>query len=144
MKLTEQQKKYGLIGLGLLLAGTITYFAFKTPKADAGGTQYDPTGNNGGTTGGSAGYVFNAVNVADTLHVAMKDSGTDEDAIFNVLAPLSQAQFATVIQKFGNRLYNDTLGNSTWGTPQPLKHWLKEELSSSDYETLRKKFPNYL
>lgn len=141
MKITQQQKKYALIGLGLLLAGTITYFALKKPNTDNGGTQYDPTGNN--TTGGT-GYVFNALNVAETLHTAMKDSGTDEDTIFNVLAPLSQAQFLTVIQKFGNRLYNDWTGNSIWGSPQPLKHWFQQELSASDYETLRKKFPNNL
>lgn len=145
MKLTEKQKKYTLIGLGVVLAGVITYFAFKKPKEENGGTQLDPTGNNGGTSGGtSGGYIFNAINVADALHTAMKDTGTDEDTIFNVLAPITQLQFSLVIQKFGSRLYNDTLGNSVWGTPRPLKHWLKEELSSSDYETLRKKFPNYL
>jgi hypothetical protein len=143
MKITPQQKKYALIGLGIFAAGVITFYAFKKPATDNGGTQYDPTGNGGNPTGGT-GYIFSAINVADTLHNAMKDTGTDEDIIFNALAPLSQAQFVSVIQKFGSRLYNDTLGNSVWGSPQNLKYWLEAELSTSDYETLRKKFPNNL
>lgn len=141
MQLTPNQKKYAIIGGASLVVITIIYFLTKKPKTDTGGTGIDPTGNNG--TGGTT-YTFSATNVANSLHDAMKDLGTDEEAIFNVLAPISQAQFAQVVQKFGSRIYNSWTGGTSGGSAQPLKVWLKEELSSTDYEVIRKKFPSYL
>lgn len=142
MQLTDKQKKIGIVVGGVLVLGTIIYFLTKKPKADTAGTLNDPTGNN--DSGSGTTYTFNATNVAQGLYEAMADFGTDEQAIFNLLAPVSQTQFAQVVQKFGSRIYNSWTGGTSGGSAQPLKTWLKEELSSSDYEILRKKFPSYL
>lgn len=144
MQLTDNQKKIGIVVGGILVIGTIIFLVTKKPKQDSSGSMSDPTGNNDSGGSGGAIYAFNASSVAQGLYDAMADLGTDEEAIFNLLAPVSQAQFAQVIQKFGSRVYNSWTGGTSLGSPQPLKVWLKSELSSSDYEILRKKFPSYL
>lgn len=89
--------------------------------------------------------LFDAKSVADTLHEAMKDAGTDEDVIFEALTGISPAQFASVIKVFGYRLYNTYTGTSYMAVNKyPLKTWLKEELSESDYKTLKNNFPKQL
>mgnify|MGYP003405666208 CR=1 FL=1 len=72
-------------------------------------------------------------------------SGTDETLIFEALTGVTQAQFGLIQKTFGLKNYNRILGyNTIGGTKLPLKTWLKEELSDSDYNLLRKKFPSYL
>jgi len=117
-------------------------------KSDGSGSAYDPTGNgsNGAT---SPGYVFNAATVASKLKEAMRYTGTDEEAIINALAPVSQAQFGQVITAFKNTAYNPVTGNQyflLWQTPTlyQLPFWLKSELSASRYNILRLKYPSYL
>ena len=144
MQLSDKQKKIGIVVGGVILLSTIIYFVTKDPKSDTSGTMTDPTGNNDNGASGGGLYQFNPTNIAQGLYEAMADFGTDEEAIFNLLAPVSQAQFAQVVQKFGSRKYNSWTGGTSGGSAQPLKVWLKEELSSSDYEILRKKFPSYL
>lgn len=138
MELTKREKIF--LGVtGVVVTGVIVYFVFFSK--DKNGAENDPTGNNGGNGQLPA---FNPQSVAETLHNAMKDSGTDESAIFNVLQTVNAQQFVQVVNAFGLRKYNSFLGNDWGGTLQPLKVWLKEELNDSEYKTLRLKYPNSL
>jgi hypothetical protein len=143
----ENKKTQKNIAIVAVLAA-IGYYMFFTKTDENGGTN-DPTGN----TGAGAG-TFNAKTIAEILYDAMKDSGTDETAIFKALGTLSPEQYNQVRLAFGRRSYNATLGNQynlpTWSpfySPLPLvdlKGWLKSELSERMYNTLRLKFPSYL
>lgn len=139
--MTPQEIKYLKIAGGVAVAGVVIYFIVKK-KPDNGGGVEDPTGN--GTSSGNGVVVFNAAKVATELHNAMKDLGTDEDAIFATLTNVSQTQFGLVVKAFGNRTYNTYLGTNNGFTAYPLKTWLFEELSDNDYKTLKLKYPNYL
>lgn len=139
-KLTKREK----IALGVsavILTGAIVYFVFFSK--DNNGASEDPTGNNS-SGGNSTIPTFNAQNVAESLHIAMKDMGTDESTIFNVLQSVNASQFVQVVNAFGLRKYNSWFGNDVGGSLQPLKVWLKEELSADEYKTLRLKYPNSL
>lgn len=147
MKLTQKQKKIATVA-GVVATVGLLYLAFRK-KPDSGGSQFDPTNNNISTGTGGGGSqttntAFNARNVAETLYEAMKGLGTDESAIFNALATVTEPQFKQVIDAFGLRIYNTFTGSTTWGSPHPLKTWLKEELGSKEYGVLRLKYPNYL
>jgi hypothetical protein len=140
MKLTAEQKKYAIYG-GIGLTAFLLWYFLK-PKNGSGGGQGDPTNNNDSSGGQIS--TFDPKNVAENLYEAMKSLGTDESAIFNSLANVNQTQFAQVIKEFGNRVYNTYTGGTAFGSPYPLKVWLKEELSDDEYKTLRLKYPNYL
>lgn len=141
----EEQKKYTYIGAGLLaLIGG--YFLFFNKKDGSSGV-IDPTGNNG-NAGGST-NVFNAYNVATALYDAMKNIGTDEETVVTVLKTVSQVQFGEVFSAFGKLPYNITTGNQLFAvwqtvTKYDLKKWMYEELSTTEYNNLRRKYPNFL
>ncbi|QEE49606.1 annexin [Flavobacterium alkalisoli] len=137
-----------VLGIVAGLAATVIIYNVVKKKTDISGNG-DPTGNGTGSTNPSV--PFNANTIAEKLYDAMKNTGTDEDAIFSALRNVTQAQFAQVVAAFKYRSYNSTAGNQInyipWGDPLPLKdlpYWLKNELSSSDYQKLSLKFPNYL
>lgn len=126
-------------GLGILL------FAIAQANKDKNGNAY----LNQGTVENS----FNAKEIATVLYDAMKEANfTNTDkrkTIFTTLTGVSQAQFSWVIKAFGNRYYNTLTGNTyfaLWQSPvkHPLKVWLKEELSDSDYKLLKSNYPKYL
>ena len=104
----------------------------------------DPTGNGGFIPTQT---VFNAKNVANGLYQAMKDSGTEEEAILEILKTVNPIQFAQVVTAFGSLPYNATTGNQYNFNPFSslpkvnLKGWLVEELSLRDYTILRNKYP---
>lgn len=123
----------GFLGFGILI------FAISQAKKQKNSVIY--LDDNSTQTNAS----FDAKNIVDTLHLAMKDMGTDEDAIFEVLTGLTQNQFALVNKIFGFRAYNTFSGTSYGATNNyPLKVWLKEELSDAEYKTLKNNFPKYL
>lgn len=147
INLTTKDKKYlqyGAIGLGVILL--FRYFN----KDYNQGVVTDPTG------GSIAPYIFNASNVANALWVAMKNMGvwsfcdkSCEDDVFAALKFVNAQQFSQVVKAFGKRKYNNVTGNNyeVWGFPissYDLKHWLKQELSSEKYNTLRLKYPGQL
>lgn len=126
-------------GLGILL------FAIAQANKDKNGNAY----LNQGTVESS----FNAKEIATVLYDAMKEANfTNTDkrkTIFTTLTGVSQAQFSWVIKAFGSRYYNTLTGNTyfaLWQSPvkHPLKVWLKEELSDSDYKLLKSNYPKYL
>ncbi|WP_291149686.1 hypothetical protein [Flavobacterium sp. UBA7680] len=126
-------------GLGILL------FAIAQTNKDKNGNAY----LNQGTLENS----FNAKEIATVLYDAMKEANfTNTDkrkTIFTTLTGVSQAQFSWVIKAFGSRYYNTLTGNTyfaLWQSPvkHPLKVWLKEELSDSDYKLLKSNYPKYL
>jgi hypothetical protein len=90
--------------------------------------------------------VFSAKQKVSILYDAMnKYNGTDETLIFEALTDVTQSQFGLINKAFGLKNYNRMLGYNTYGgTNLPLKTWLREELSDSEYNLLRKKFPIYL
>lgn len=140
----EEKKLYLWIG-GAAVLGAVVWFASSSNTNGATGGAFDPTGN--GSTIPTP--VFNAHNVATDLYNAMKDSGTDEGEIMDILTPVTPAQFALVFKAFGKLNYNPTFGNQyalpfQTLTKYDLKYWLKSELSVEDYKTLKYKYPNIL
>lgn len=133
-------KKIVLIAAGAVAAGTILYFVLRK-KTDSTGEECDPTGN-----GGNCNQVDPSL-VADQLYDAMKESGTDEQAILLALKNVNKTMFDQVIQKFGKQSYNKLLGNQIRINPfsslplEPLQVWLKNELTTSEYSKLKLKYP---
>lgn len=129
----------GVAGLGLLL------FAVAQVKKDKNGNAY---WNESAET-----PKFNAKEVASTLYEAMKQANLTNTekrkTILTTLTGVSPLQFSLIIKAFGNRYYNTLTGNTSfaiWQTPvkHPLKLWLKEEISASDYQLLKSNYPKYL
>lgn len=139
--MTPQQIKNIQLGAAIVGSLALLYLIFGNKKDNSGNSE-DPTGN--GTYTPVA--AFNAQNVAEGLYEAMKGFGTDETAILEILKPVSQGQFAIVSKAFGLKPYNTYTGN-TYGfglNSLPLKTWLKEELSASEYAILKSKYLNQL
>lgn len=131
----------------IVVAGVGLLYLIVSNKNDNSGSVQDPTGNSG--------YipvipVFNAQKVATALWEAMKDRGTEEEVILEVLKYVNQNQFAQVIIAFGKLNYNPVTGDQVNYNPfgsltkYDLKFWLKEELSAQEYAILRSKYPNSL
>lgn len=139
------QQKYLLYG-GIATAAL--YLAFFNKKAP-GGSADDPTGNGEAEATGDP-NVFNAFRVATDLYEAMKNWGTNEDAIIAALKTVTQPQFGQVVAKFGSLPYNDVTGDQFNAFPltslprRDLPYWLKSELSDANYANLKRKYPNYL
>lgn len=139
--MTKPQKQTA-IGIAVVAALLIGYYVF-IKKEDDSGYQDDPTGNNpvpGNPT------VFNPSLAAERLYDAMKETGTDENAVMAVLQTVSVSNMKQVYGKFGKRSYNKQLGNQLNFSPffslplEPLNVWFKEELSAKSYETIRIKY----
>ncbi|HRB72438.1 hypothetical protein [Flavobacterium sp. UBA4197] len=155
--MTENQKKHLKIGGGVVIGGIVIYYLFfSASSAGSGGSAEDPTGNGGVTNPGNL-YVFDAKKVADELYDAMKISGyasfinpNERERIFKALERVNPTQFGQVVQKFALRSYNKTFGNQINYLPftslplEPLKVWLKTELTEDDYNLLKLKYPNHL
>ncbi|MFZ4680129.1 MAG: hypothetical protein ACOYLP_08175 [Flavobacterium sp.] len=135
-----------LLPISVALAGlSILVIAVSQAKKDKNGNAYL---NQGIST-----ESFNAKEIAEVLYNAMKEANftntEKRKTIFTTLTGVSQAQFSWIIKAFGSRYYNTTSGNTYfafWQTPSkhPLKTWLKEELSESDYNLLKSNYPKYL
>lgn len=143
--MTPQDKKYlqyGGIALGI---GVVLYFVLQSK--DNGGAYNDPTGN---ATTTPSNTTFNAKAVAETLYNAMREMGTDEKKVINLLRTVSASQFDLVFKAFGSRQYNSTLGNQYNINPFSqlpyvnLQGWLESELSDEEYENLNRKYPTKL
>lgn len=140
MNLSPENQKYLTIGAGVI-GGLVLLNMLFGKKTEA---TPDPTGNGGFMP---PNMVFNAKNVANSLYQAMKESGTEEEAILEALKTVNQAQFMQVSAAFGSLPYNATTGNQynfNPFSPLPkvnLKGWLSEELSLKDYTILRNKYP---
>lgn len=120
------------VGVGVVLLSLVTTNK-NNPNYDSGDSNNQP----------STITDQEAKQKADTLYEAMNGMGTDEDMIFATLTGLTVADYNKVDSAFGYRSYNTYTGTSTGGINKyPLKTWLKEELSSSDYITLKNNFPN--
>ncbi len=138
--MTPLQAKNTKIAVGVAVASILLYVLLNT--GDPGGSEDDPTGNNG-----SAGDVatFNANKIRLELFDAMNQAGTDEDAIIHSLRNVTAAQFNLVVTAFGQERYSDIFGYKTaTGTPRSLPYWLKAELSADQYLNLKRKYPNSL
>lgn len=129
----------GLAGLGIML-----FAVSKTSKNKKSGAYFDASLTYSG---------FNAKEVATMLYDAMKEANfTNSEkrkTIFTALTGITEAQFSKVNIAFGSRYYNTLTGNTyfaLWQTPtkHPLKVWLKEELSTEDYQLLKSNYPKQL
>jgi hypothetical protein len=129
----------GLAGLGIMLLAVS-----QTSKNKKAGAYLDA---------GLMDSSFNAKEVATMLYNAMKEANftntEKRKTIFTALTGVSEAQFSKVVTAFGNRYYNTLTGNTyfaLWQTPtkHPLKVWLKEELSTEDYQLLKSNYPKQL
>jgi hypothetical protein len=85
---------------------------------------------------------FTAIAIANKLYEAMKGVGTDESAILEALTPLSETMFAQVVEAFGKKSYITLV--PPFVASGDLIHWLKSELTSSEYKRLKQKYPNIL
>ena len=128
----------GIAGLGMFL------FAI---------AQVQKSRNANGYLDGGTSLEFNPKEIAQTLYQAMKEANftntEKRKTILTTLTGVPPEVFALVVKAFGNRYYNTLTGNTyfaIWQTPvkHPLKVWLKEELSQSDYQLLKSKFPKQL
>lgn len=141
--MTPSQNKNLKIAAASAGALLVLYLVFR-PKKEKSSLPYDPVTNPNGATG------FNASNVALGLLAAMREMGTNEQSVFDILTPINQTQFAKVVAAFGKRQYNSTTGNQINYFPVyqlpyvDLKGWLRSELSNEMYASLRSKYPNYL
>ena len=135
--MTKQQKYI----VGGAVAALALYLVFG--KKSETGNGVDPTGNDGAP---GSGIVFDAAKVSEDLYRAMKEMGTDEEAIIQTLVPVSPAQFVQVVKVFGKKGYNVNTGTNwgIWLEDYTLPEWLREELSTSDYNKLKIKYPNSL
>lgn len=149
--MTPQQVKYTKIGIVVLVLGVGGYVIYNKFAND--GNSIDPTGNGGViTSGGNNGniYVFNAKKIATDLYDAMKEANLSHTNIVTILKNVNESQFGQVVTSFGRKSYNDITGNQYCFTPfctlplVGLVKWLYEELSDSDYQILKLKYPNYL
>ena len=142
MTVTDKEKKNLQMAAAVVAGGVLLYVVF-SKKTE---TTPDPTGNGAYTPIN----VYNPQKVATALYETMKDMGTDEEAILEILKPINQSQFAQVIQAFGKLNYNTTTGDQRNYNPFAvlpklgLKDWLKSELSLKEYSVLRLKYPNSL
>ena len=141
--MTPEQTKNLKIGAGVVAGLGLLYFLVVKKNDNSGGSQ-DPTGNGG--------YIpsipsFSAQKVATALYEDMKDMGTEEEAILEVLKYVNATQFSQVVNSFGNLNYNLTTGDQRNYNPlspltkHGLKVWLKNELSAQEYAILRTKYP---
>ena len=145
MKITPTQKKYlTYAGIGV---GVVILIKSIMPKTSTAGSASDPTGN--GSIGSIPVYTFNAETVANALYEAMRYNGSPNKPITDILKQLTPAQFGQVFIKFGKKSYNTSLGNQI-ALPfislplHNLKTWLENELSASEYNIYKLKFPQYL
>jgi hypothetical protein len=129
----------GLAGLGIML-----FAVSQTSKNKKAGAYLDSS---------STDASFNAKEVATMLYEAMKEANftntEKRKTIFTALTGVTETQFSKVNTVFGNRYYNTLTGNTyfaLWQTPtkHPLKVWLKEELSTEDYQLLKSNYPKQL
>ena len=80
--------------------------------------------------------VQQAYALANSLYSAMNNiGGTDEDAIYGVLKPLTPASFGAVYNAFGKRNYSRVFGEG--GMPGlsdklDLIQWLREEMTEDE------------
>lgn len=143
MALSAKDKNWLKIGGGVVAA--VILYNLVMPKTDSSGKTCDPTNNSGGPCA-----AFNASQKAEELYNIMKESGTDEMKIVKALKNVNEAQFAQVKDKFMFRSYNKLLGNQINFNPfsklplVDLPGWLENELSTTQYNVLQKKYPNYL
>lgn len=135
-----------LLPISVSVAGLgILFFAIAQANKDKNGNAY--------LNQGASSESFNAKEIATALYDSMKEANftntEKRKTIFRTLTGVSQAQFSWVIKAFGSRYYNTLTGNTyfaLWQTPvkHPLRVWLKEELSDSDYKLLKSNYPKYL
>lgn len=83
--------------------------------------------------------------IAQDLHDAMKNNGTDFKKIKETLSYLDEPRFEIVYKRFGLRPYG-YYGQPMWGsgTKKNLREWFEKELSASQYQELKDKFPRLL
>lgn len=128
----------GITGLGILL-----FAVSQTSKNKKAGAYLDSGSYDG----------INAKEVATILYDAMKEANftntEKRKTILTTLTGVTEAQFSKVYTAFGSRYYNKLTGNTyfaLWQTPtkHPLKVWLKEELSTEDFQLLKSNYPTIL
>ena len=84
---------------------------------------------------------------AEQLFNAMRDPGTDEETIFNILNGLSFNDFVMISNAFGKRYYDKTLGTDggwLFNDELSLHEWLLQELSNNDLAELETYMPGVL
>lgn len=80
-----------------------------------------------------------AKQIADSLEVAMRGVGTDEDTIYSLLGDLSKPDFNKVYNAYGKR---NTSNFAFLGRNLDLWQWLNLELSKSEIAELKKLNPS--
>lgn len=83
--------------------------------------------------------------IANSLLDAMNRAGTDEDTLFNLIAPLSKDDLLTVYRKFGVKSYGlyglvTSPADKFIGEHLTLIGWLKKELTKKENERMRQLF----
>lgn len=135
----KYKKEIHTVG-GIALA--IVTLAIILPKKDT-------TGNGGRTTDHQgnlldpSGNIFKPQEVAQQLYNVMSSWGKDSATVLDILKKRVPANgFNDLKSAFGTPQYNWLTGGTALGSNRDLIFWLKEELTSEHYITVKSLFPN--
>ena len=128
-----------IIGATVIVGGYAVYkqfFAGDEPDIDFDENEQEPVIDS-----------VTAKTKAEQLFNAMRNPGTDEQMIYDVLAGLSYNDFVLISNAFGKRYYDKTLGTDggwIFNKKLSLHDWLLQELDNSELEELESYMPNVL
>jgi len=119
--------------------------AFLLPKRDTtGGAIAISDGQNGQQNSENQG--FNASDVANQLYTIMSGLGwfnsADILAVFVDRVPRNNSAFEQLKNAFGLRQHNGYTGGTSFGSDKNLIQWLKAELNTEHYQTIKSFYPN--
>ena len=124
---------YGIAGIAAIYVG---YRIYKIAFPD--GLRIDPTKESPRISRSEA------ITIAERLHKAMNESGTDEEAIYDSLRGLNHNDFVMVSNAFGKRPYLHWFGTSIFdalGDNLTLVEWFIEELNMKEINKVKSLIP---
>lgn len=128
-----------IIGATVIIGGYAVYkqfFAGDEPDIDFDDDEDDPVIDS-----------VTAKTKAEQLFNAMRNPGTEEQMIYDVLSGLTYNDFVLISNAFGKRYYDKTIGvDGGWlfNDKLSLHEWLLQELDNGELEELENYMPNVL
>jgi len=138
--------KNTIITIGVFAVGIIG-LAFLLPKRDTtGGNTAITDGNNEQNSDDNHNNVFAVSDVANQLYILMSSFGFGRSAdvlsVFVDRVPRTNSAFEKLKTAFGLRQHNGYTGGTSFGSNKNLIEWLKAEMKSEHYQTLKSFYPN--
>jgi len=133
-----------IITISVVAVGLIT-LALLLPKRDTTGENPAITD---GKNSGDEDYeeTFAVSDVANQLYILMSSWGWGKSkeilSVFVDRVPRTNTAFEKLKTAFGLRQHNAVTGGTSFGTNKNLIEWLKAEMKSEHYQTLKSFYPN--